>query len=291
MVHSLTDARYLQSLLGRAGIRPERSRGQNFLICEEVVEAILAALQEGPKSVTELGAGVGTLTQALAASGFKVRAIEKDKSLIPLLKKCVPKKMEERLEVVTGDLRKVKWPCDASARFSANSGWQLVGNIPYNLSGLILRKMTQLAPAPERVVLLVQKEVGERLTLPAGRQGRGHMSLVGLAVQLWGKATKLLNIPSSCFWPEPKVDSQLVLLTPHQLESTNSKAQITKNEHILNVAKPFFRAKRKQMGGVARRMGWKEDVLASVGIDPADRPQEVSGEQWRKLAEHPILKP
>lgn len=279
---NLTDAASVASLLSAAGITPTRSAGQNFLVCEEVVEATLASLRGGygrqasQNHVTELGAGIGTLTQALAAAGFYVKAIERDEALAAILEKQLPKKLRERVEIVRDDLRNVDWSFDSAQ----DKAYQLVGNIPYNLSGWIIRRITQLDPAPERVILLVQREVAERLTAVPP-----NMNMLGLSVQLWGEATALLPVPVSCFWPQPKVDSNLVMLVPDADASAGGRAR----EDVLAAAKICFQAKRKQLGGVLKRAygASKEDVegwLTGVGASPQTRPQELSAAQWQQLA-------
>lgn len=272
MWKNLTDISYLKALLAKAGIAPQHSAGQHFLVCAEVVEATLLALDGSLARVTELGAGVGTLTGVLLEAGYKVRAIERDAALGNLIKAGIPRRMTGRLELVIDDLRTAAWGGD--------DNYQLVGNIPYNLSGFIIRRLTQLTPAPERAVLLVQREVGERLTAPVG-----NLSLIGLAVQLWGKAETLLNVPASCFWPEPKVDSQLVLFYPTP-EGGISREE---REAVLKLAGQFFRARRKQMGGTLRRLfNWEErevgEVLQQSDIKPSMRPQEIPIEAWLALS-------
>lgn len=250
---NLTDERYVKSLLSRAGIAPARSSGQNFLICPEVVEATLSVLDHNIENITELGAGVGTLTGALAEAGYHVRAIERDKVLANILFEQLPKKLRERVEILNKDLREVEWP------------GTIVGNIPYNLSGLIIRRITQLTPEPEQVILLVQKEVGQRMTASPP-----NMNLLGLAVQLWGEVKIILEVPASCFWPEPKVDSSLVLLVPRT-------EPVEDREKILQVAKTCFQAKRKQLSGTLKR-------AYGLGIDLKRRPQELSVQEWQELA-------
>lgn len=248
---NLTDERYLKHLLSRAGVTPSRRAGQNFLICPEVVEATLAILDKNGQ-VTELGAGVGTLTGALAEADFQVRAIERDSALANILGEQLPKKLRERVEIIQDDLRQVDWP------------GTIVGNIPYNLSGLIIRRITQLSPAPAQVILLVQREVAERLTAQPP-----NMNLMGLAVQLWGQAQIILEVPASCFWPEPEVDSNLVLMTPQE-------ESIPDREKVLAVAKICFQAKRKQLSGTLKR-------ALGVNIPLTARPQELSVEEWQEL--------
>lgn len=268
---SLTDRDYLQALLRKHNITPSRSAGQSFLICPEPVEAVITALEGGPKTITELGAGPGAMTQDLLAAGFSVRAIEEDKALAAILKKVLGKKYADQLELVRDDLRKAVW--------EHKTDWALAGNIPYNLSGLILRRLTKLKPAPAQAVLMVQREVGQRLAAEAG-----NMNLLGLAVQLWGAAHLLLNVPRTCFWPAPQVDSQLVLLVPH-----DSGRPVGEREAVVRLARVFFQRKRKQIGGVLRRefnltSKQIDEILLAVGVLATARPQELSVEQWQMLA-------
>lgn len=269
----LTDQRYLENVLARAGVSPRREAGQNFLVSDEVVEATLEALSAAPKQITELGAGVGTLTMALAAQGFSVRAIERDKTLAGILEKQLPKKLRERVEIVIDDLRNVDWAWPRA--------YHLVGNIPYNLSGLIMRRITQLAPPPESVVLLVQREVAARMAAQPP-----DMNRLGLAVQLWGTPTLLLRVPASCFWPPPEVESSLIFLEPFR----DAAQTLAEREAVLKLAKVAFQAKRKQLGGVLKR-AYKissqemEQWLGGAGVPAKGRPQELSVEAWQRLAE------
>ena len=273
MLNNLTDIKFLKKLLQKEDIDPKHSMGQNFLICSEVLEATIMALREGPENITELGAGMGTLTQALLASKFNVRAIERDERLAGLLKALTTKKLASRLTVVSGDLRYEEW--------AWGKPFSVAGNIPYSLSGLIIRRVTQLEPAPQFAVLLVQKEVGERLTIQLP-----NLHLISVAVQLWGRAEKILNVPADCFYPKPKVDSQLVLMRPR----LDNRLSIEARERALKIIKRFFQTKRKQIGGIMQQQFElsKADtgkILRLAGINRKQRPQEVSPDQWIILAE------
>lgn len=267
---ALTDQAYLEQLLAKHGVRPARSAGQNFLISEEVVEAIKAVAAPGPTLVTELGAGVGPVTVALLAQGKHVRAIERDTKLASILAAHVPRPLRAQLDLVVDDLKKVDW--------SWEQPYQIVGNIPYNLSGLIIRRLTQLPTPPMHVILLVQHEVGQRL---AATPPDYH--LLSLAVQLWADVTLLVGVPASCFWPAPQVASQLVLLTPHPDALT-----LATREAIVALAKPVFQQRRKQLKNTlptAMHMSVAQinELVAHLGIKPTARPQEVSREQWQAL--------
>lgn len=271
MLHQLTDPEYLEHLLQKNAITPSHSAGQNFLICEEPIEAMLTALEGSATSMTELGAGLGPLTHALLASGYTVRAIERDEKLSRILERGLGTKYPKQLDVVTGDLRQCAWEWDTP--------WQLVGNIPYNLSGYIFRHLTALASPPTQAVFMVQKEVGERLMAEAGQ-----MNLLGLAAHLWGSVHLLLNVPKTCFLPSPEVDSVVVLLVPHK-----SVLPLPEREHIMAIASVFFQHKRKQMSGVLKRVFnlTAEDadrILRELGSAATARPQELSVAQWIALA-------
>lgn len=283
MALQLTDVSIIKHLLGKHGVDPKRSLGQNFLVSPEVVEATVAILQEGPKNITELGSGLGTLTQALAMSGFHVRAVEKDDVFAEIIPTVIPPKLRPHVEVIHDDLKEVVWEWE--------TGYQLVGNIPYNLSGLIIRRLTQLQPAPQAAVLLMQKEVGQRVTAEAP-----NMNLLSLSVGLWGHAESILSVPPNCFWPQPKVHSQLIFLLPKPTSGAGEAAQgVEERERILAFAKTFFQKKRKQIGGVLKReFKLSDDALASVlenvEVGPSARPEELSVQQWRRLYEHVIRK-
>jgi len=267
----LANIESLQAFLAGYNLSPNEDKSQNFLVCQEVIEAILLAMEGGPNNVTELGAGVGTMTQALVASNYNVRAIEKDGDLARVLPKALAAKERVNLEVINKDMKEVRWERD--------EGYQLVGNIPYHMSGWIIRRMTQLKPAPERVVLLTQKEVGERMSLETKDR-----SLLTLAVELWGRAERLLQVPASCFWPEPKVESQLSLIVP--LERV--EALYEENERVMAIARPLFQGKRKQIGGqMSKAFGLKrkavDKILDKVGLKREQRPEELTVEEWRRL--------
>ncbi len=269
----LTSVEVIKHLLAKHGVVLSRSLGQNFLISAEVVEATVATLAEGPKATTELGAGIGTLTSALAASGHQVRAIEKDDEFVAILPTIMPPKLRSRVEVIHQDLKEAEW--------SWPEPYQLAGNIPYNVSGFIIRRLTQLEPAPVQAVFLMQREVGQRLTAMAP-----DMNLLSLAVSLWGRAEGLLIVPPNCFWPAPNVYSQLVALTPAGDQMFDRESR----ERIMNMAHTFFQQKRKQIGSVMKKafgLDVPEAVAICAGADisPTQRPQELTPQQWKQLSQ------
>lgn len=272
MIAPLTNPDVLKSVLASNKIQAAKSLGQNFLICEEVIDAVLLGLTGAPKNITELGPGLGTLTQGLIAHDYHVRGIEKDDEFVHILPTMLPPKLRENLTVIHGDLKDVDWTWPTP--------YSIVGNIPYNLSGLIIRRLTQLQTPPYCAIFLMQREVADRMVMHDK-----SMSLLPLSVGLWGSAELLLRVPPSCFIPQPKVHSSVVLLRP----SENALPAI-KREEILAKAKPFFQAKRKQIGTVLKKHYIKttEEISAiekAANISAERRPETLSIQEWITLCD------
>jgi len=268
----LTDPRVLEQILAQEKTSPVRGLGQNFLICDEPVDAILTAMDSEIPLVTELGPGAGAVTQGLLANNFIVRAIEKDSHLVNVLERHMSKKLRSNLTIIHGDLREETWEHEQP--------WQLVGNIPYNLSGLIFRRLTQLNNTPRQAILMVQQEVGANMAAHPP-----HMTLLSLIMQLWGEVHLLLTIPADCYLPQPKVHSAVMLLIPHE-----DMRPLAEREQVIKTAKRFFTHRRKQIGGVMKKQLHLSDekiesVLTAASINKAQRPQELTVEQWCVLTQ------
>ena len=194
------DAQQLDSLLRRHRITLQHRLGQNFLVDPKLRDAVAEASgADRGDEVLEVGAGVGTLTIALATRSRRVVAVELDARLIPALRDVLA--AHDNVELVQADILRF----DVTRAFPA--GAELVaGNIPYNLTGGLIRKLLDHPPRPRRLSLVVQKEVAERWTASTGA------SLSTVAVQVFASARIAMTIPASAFTPPPKVDSALVLL-------------------------------------------------------------------------------
>ncbi|MEK7500484.1 MAG: 16S rRNA (adenine(1518)-N(6)/adenine(1519)-N(6))-dimethyltransferase RsmA [Patescibacteria group bacterium] len=283
MIQPLTNPDVLKSVLASHQLRAAKSLGQNFLICEEVIDAVLMALNGGPKYITELGPGLGTLTQGLIASGYCVRGIEKDDDFVKVLPNMMPPKLRENLTVIHGDLLEEEWPHFAPPSGGATRGdnsYAVVGNIPYNISGLIIRRLTNLQVVPSSAIFLMQKEVAERIVYT-----ENSMSLPGLSMNLWGASELLLQVPSSCFIPAPKVNSALIQIRPK-----TDMLSLEKREKILACAKPFFQAKRKQIAHTLKNAYGKDateiELIANkLNISPTTRPENLTCENWTALCD------
>jgi len=274
------NAQELASLLRRHRITLQHRLGQNFLIDPVLRDAIAdAALTDGGDEVLEVGAGVGTLTIALAMRARRVVAVEFDRALIPALREVVAG--HDKVEVVQADILRYD-----VARAFPRGGEVAAGNIPYNLTGALIRKLLDRAPRPRRLSLVVQKEVGERWAATTSA------SLGTVAVQLFAEPRVVMTIPASSFTPAPKVDSALVILEVRDKPAV----EVADTDRFLRFVEDVFQFRRKQVGGTLARIGGISGAesaarLSELGIDAARRPQTLTLPEWEAVyrAFNPIL--
>jgi 16S rRNA (adenine1518-N6/adenine1519-N6)-dimethyltransferase len=263
------DARQLDSLLRRHGIDLKHRLGQNFLIDPVLRDAIAdAAGATAADDVLEVGAGVGTLTVALAARCRRLVAVEVDVRLLPALEEVL--RGCDNVKVVPADILRF----DAGAEFP-NGGEVVAGNIPYNITGALIRRLLGAPPRPRRISLVVQKEVAERWTAATGA------SLATVAVQVYAEPRIVLAIPASAFSPPPRVDSALVRLDVRD----GPAVDVPDIDAFFRLVEAVFQYRRKQLGGALGRVGGMGSTeagrrLRELGIDPERRPQTLSLGEW-----------
>jgi 16S rRNA (adenine1518-N6/adenine1519-N6)-dimethyltransferase len=266
------DAPQLEVLLRRHRITLQHRLGQNFLIDPAVRDAVAAAAHCSPDGdALEVGAGVGTLTVALAPRCRRVVAVELDHALIPALREVLSS--HSNVEVVEADILRF----DSDAAFP-HGGETVAGNIPYNLTGALIRKLLDRPPRPRLLSLVVQKEVAERWTAKTGA------SLATVVVQVFTEARMLLTIPATAFTPEPKVDSALVSLEVRSQPAVD----VPDLDAFFRFVEAVFQFRRKQLGGTLARIAAiaganSAQRLAELEIDPARRPQTLSLREWETV--------
>lgn len=255
------DPHQLEGLLRRHRIAPKHRLGQNFLVDPATRDRIAdAARLDAGDEVLEIGAGVGTLTIALASRARRVVAVEIDRSLLPALREVV--KDRPNVEVVAGDILRLDLTADAVA-----------GNIPYNLTGALIRKLLDKSPRPKRISLVVQKEVAERWTASTSS------SLSTVVVRVFTEPRLQLTIPAERFMPVPRVDSALVVLEVRG----EPAVKVDDLNSFFRFVEGVFQFRRKQLGGILARSGIGKDVVAGLGIDPTRRPQTLTLHEWEIL--------
>jgi 16S rRNA (adenine1518-N6/adenine1519-N6)-dimethyltransferase len=266
------DARQLDSLLRRHRIDLKHRLGQNFLIDQTLRDAIAdAAGTTADDDLLEVGAGVGTLTIALAARCRRLVAVELDRRLLPALEEVL--RGHGNVKVVQADILRF----DASAEFP-NGGEVVAGNIPYNITGALVRKLLGDPPRPRRLSLVVQKEVAERWTATAGA------SLATVAVRVYAEPRIVMVIPASAFNPPPRVDSALVRLDVRDRPAVD----VPDVDDFFRLVEAVFQYRRKQLGGALGRVGGMGSTeagrrLRDLGIDPERRPQTLSLGEWEAV--------
>lgn len=281
----LTDADTIKRLCRQYGIKPSALAGQNFLIDESVLVALVAAAN--PRSgerVLEIGPGFGGLTEKLLDAGVRLLAVEKDKKLARYLagRFC----QNPNFKLVVGDILGLENQA-IQAHFqlwlggTGDGGYRIIANLPYQITGKIIRKfVSEYGPKPSDMVVLLQKEVGERLCARAG-----SLSLPAIAVQLYGKPKIEFFVPKTAFWPVPKVDSALVKI---QEISEKSRYRIQDHTRFWRILRIGFSSPRKQLhnnlaAGLSISSPEVKAILDRVGLAEKVRPQEVEIPEWIKL--------
>jgi 16S rRNA (adenine1518-N6/adenine1519-N6)-dimethyltransferase len=266
------DAHQLADLLRRHRIELRHGLGQNFLTDPALRDAIADSAGIAPgDEVLEVGAGVGTLTMALAPRCRRLVAVELDGRLVPALREVLSG--HENVEVVRSDILRF------NVRSAFPDGKELVaGNIPYNLTGALIRKLLDDPPRPRRLSLVVQKEVAERWTASSGA------SLATVAVQVFAEARIAFIIPAAAFTPSPRVDSALVLLDVRARPAVD----VDDLAGFFRFVESVFQGRRKQLGGTLGRISGLGSTragarLRDAGIDPERRPQTLSLGEWEAI--------
>ncbi len=264
------DPDQLSTLLRRHRVDLKHSLGQNFIVDQAMRDRIAEAAElTANDDVLEVGAGAGALTVALARKCRRLVAVELDRHLIPVLREVVGGL--SNVEVVQSDILEL----DRSKVFP-HGGHVVAGNIPYNLTGALIRKFLNDAPRPRRLSLVVQKEVAERWT------ALGGASLATVAVQVFANARMEFTIPRGAFMPPPRVDSACVVLEVRG----HPAVDVPDLDAFFRLVEAVFQFRRKQLGGALGRISGIGSTsaaarLRNAGIDPERRPQTLSLNEWQ----------
>lgn len=298
---------YLLHLCKKYGLAPSKRYGQNYLIDESVIAAILAAADlKSDDTVIEVGPGFGVLTLALAERAGRVVSFEIEKKLEPYWSDKIKNEKISNLEIVWGNVLREfelkshpalpsveergenpsfakEGSAPRSGEISLSSGqYKVVANLPYQITSPVIRLFLEAEQPPELMVLMVQKEVAERICAKPGR-----MSLLSVAVQYYADAEVVVCVPHASFWPTPRVDSAVIKITNKKQRTINKEW----DKRFFTLVKAGFANRRKLLLKNLLPVVGKEHktfltkVFVDLGFNVTIRAQELSIEQWVELVQ------
>lgn len=254
-----------------AGLRAKRALGQNFVVDANTVRKIARLANiDNHGHVLEIGAGLGSLTLALAETGAQVTAVEVDDQLIPLLHENVDP--IDNITVVHADAMKLNW----NELLVGGDHWALVANLPYNVATPLVADVLDFVPQVQRMLVMVQKEVGERFCASPSTEAYGALS-VKVAFHATARIAGI--VPPSVFLPRPNVDSALVEIVRH---SEPIDAVINQKELFSLVRMGFAKRRKMLRGSLAGRVS--PEQFEEADIAPTARAEELSVHDWMRLA-------
>lgn len=265
----------IRAVLASIGGAPNKRLGQNFLIDKTALETIVSEAEIEPGDrVLEVGPGLGVLTEAMLERGASVTSVERDRRFAEYLSRVIPAKagiQPKQFEIIEGDASRLDW----EDHFK-NKNWKFISNLPYSITSLALRKALYANHPPSNLVVLVQKEVAERII--ARNQ---KYSLVALMVAFASHETRLVKkVPPGAFFPSPKVDSAILRIIPMN-QKERQLIWGMDPEKIMAVAKRGFAHPRKKLSS---NLGIDGARLETLGLSAQIRAEDLLPTQWQELA-------
>ncbi len=286
-------------LLEEHASSPSRALGQNFVADANTVRRIARLAGVGPGDrVVEIGAGLGALTLALIETGASVTAVEVDRWLVPLLRQVLADKAPgAAVTVVEADAMSLDWPALLSSPGPAASslpspqaspspspaeasrGWALVANLPYNIATPLVADLLDEVPEIERMLVMVQQEVAQRLVAGPGSKAYGAVSV---KVAYWAEASLVGTVPSSVFVPRPRVGSALVSLKRRRAPLVDP-AVVAPGE-LFSLVRTGFAQRRKMLRRALEALRIPPEAFVQAGVNEESRAEELSVSDWGRLA-------
>ena len=264
--------------MSNKGFKTKKSLGQNFLKDQIVIEKIADASGCGPKdTVVEIGPGLGVLTDALSERAGRVIAVELDDRLIPILNTKFA--LRKNVEIVHEDILRFDW---SGVDPGEEGSLYIAGNLPYYITTPILLGILEKKVPAKSITVMVQKEVADRIVAHPGGKDYGVLSI---SLQYYAEARKVLDVPSECFDPRPKVDSAVVVLDLKEKRALEGAEEAK----FFRLVKQAFMQRRKTLSNSLAGFNGKgkeeiEDILTRNGIDPKRRAETLSLEEYIHLS-------
>ena len=269
----------IKRLLKKYNIRPSRRLGQNFLVDEKIFSKIIETANLSENDVVlEVGPGIGSLTVELAKRVKKVIAVEKDQDLVRILNNELRIKNIKNVEIIKGDILKIgNWKLEIG-----NFSYKVVANLPYYITSPVIRHFLESVEVkPQQMILMVQKEVAQRICAKPPK-----MSILAVSVQFYAKPEIISFVSKKSFWPQPKVDSAIIKIASRQFGVLVSRQF---RERFFRIVKAGFSQPRKQLiNNLAEKLKMdKEKVknwLLKNNIQPTQRAETLTIKDWINLA-------
>lgn len=259
----------------RFGIHMSKKLGQNFLIRRSVVDEIVAAAElTAGEPVLEIGPGIGTLTQGLAQSGAAVTAVELDRRLLEVLDTTLAQ--YNNVRIIHGDVLKVNIP-----EIMNHKPFKVVANLPYYITTPIIMSLLEMKLPIERLVVMVQREVAERMVAQPGTKAYGALSV---AVQYYTESSIVMDVPPRAFMPAPEVTSAVICCRLRE----KPPVEVADEKLFFRVVKAAFAQRRKTFSNTMKTTGLDKETIASVlakaNIDGARRGETFSLQELADVA-------
>ncbi len=276
----LSSPKTMKMLMAAHGIRPQHRLGQNFLTDSRVLDAIVAASELGPEDVVlEIGPGLGPLTQRLAERAGRVVAVELDRRLVEILQKTVVERYPN-VEIIQGDAARMDLDGLLSERLPAGRRAKVAANLPYYITTPLVMRLLEEGLPLEHVVVMVQKEVADRMQATPGSKEYGALSV---AVQYYTEPYLITRVSRGAFLPPPDVDSAVVGMRIRSAPPVDAPRKA-----FFRVVKAAFGQRRKALAnalasGLKLDKSTVVDALNSVGIAPNRRGETLTLEEFAAL--------
>lgn len=261
--------KYLKSLIKQYGITPKKRLGQHFLVDFYLLKKISKCIKPKGETIVEIGAGLGFLTELLAKEAKKVVAIEKDHSLVLVLKERF--KDFQNVEILEMDILNF-----SPEAFLKGASYKAVGNLPYSISYPVIRLFLEDDHQPKEMIFLIQKEVAQKICAKKS-------SLPKIAVEFYGKPKILFYVPKNSFFPKPKVDGAVI-----QIKDIHKGIPGIDKDLFFRIVKAGFSHPRKTiLNNLSSELKLEKEkvlwILNNAKISPAKRPEDLQLKEWLGL--------
>lgn len=279
----LTSKRNIKKLLKERRIQPSKRLGQNFLIDKAVIKKIIKEARLKTKDIVlEIGPGIGTLTQDLSKEAKKLITVEKDLKMYDILKELLEYWNVKNVELVKEDILKFN---PLTYKLKAKS-YKVVANLPFYLTAPAIRKFLETKFPPELMILVVQKEVAQRICARPPK-----MNILAVSVQFYAKPGIISYVSKKSFWPSPKVNSAIIKITPRQpapYRPAESGTGAGFREQFFRIVKAGFSQPRKQLANnLSKKLELNKEKIKSWllknNIQPTQRAETLFVKDWINL--------